>query len=142
MRPPVVGWGEDDGSFPVRFGWQGTRDPAAFLAVPAAIDFQAEHAWDEVRSRCHALAEEGRLRLAELTGIEPIAPDERWLGQMVATRLPDCDAAELKRRLYDDHRIEIPVEGRRGQPIVRASFQAYNDGSDLDTLLAALRRLL
>jgi isopenicillin-N epimerase len=142
MVPPVVGWGEDDGSFQSRFGWQGTRDPAAFLAVPAAIDFQLEHGWDDVRRRCHALAEEGRLRLAELTGIEPIAPDEGWLGQMVATGLPDCDPAELKRRLYDEHRIEIPVEGRRGQPMLRASFQAYNDRSDLAALLAALRKLL
>jgi isopenicillin-N epimerase len=139
MVPPVVGWGEEDGSFEARFGWQGTRDPAAFLAVPAAIDFQAEHGWDVERRRCRALAAEARLRLAELTGIEPIAPDERWLGQMVATRLPDCDAKALKGRLYDEHRIEVPVDGRRGQPILRASFQAYNAASDLDALLAALR---
>jgi isopenicillin-N epimerase len=142
MTPPVVGWGEDDGTFQARFGWQGTRDPAAFLAVPAAIDFQAEHGWDDVRGRCHVLAEAGRLRLAELTGIEPLAPDEGWLGQMVATRLPDCDAADLKRRLYDEHRIELPVETWRGGPVLRASFQAYNDASDLGVLLEALARLL
>ena len=30
---------------------QGTRDLAAYLSVPAAIEFQAEHDWPRVRAR-------------------------------------------------------------------------------------------
>ena len=102
MVPQVVGWNCTPGaSFAERFRWPGTHDPAAFLSVPAAIDFLAEHDWDEVRSRCHDLAEHGRIRLAELTGVEPLAPDESWLGQMVTAELPELDHEELKRRLYD-----------------------------------------
>ncbi len=37
IDPLVVSWGYDEG-FTRRHGWQGTRDPAAALAVPAAID--------------------------------------------------------------------------------------------------------
>ena len=35
--------------------YQGTRDLAAFLAVPAAIRFMQEHDWPTVRQRCHDL---------------------------------------------------------------------------------------
>ena len=142
LEPPVVGWSEREESFAARHRWQGTRDPAAYLAVPAAIDFLAEHGWDEVRGRCHDLAAAARLRLGELTGLEPLAPDETWLGQMVAAPLPDCDADELKRCLYERHRIEVPVQRFDGRPLIRASFQGYNDEADLDALLGALGALL
>jgi isopenicillin-N epimerase len=143
MVPPVVSWGSKPGaSFAERFRWPGTYDPAAFLAIPAAIDFLARHDWGEVRRRCHGLAELGRVRLAELTGIEPLAPDATWLGQMVAAGLPELDHPHLQRRLYDEHRIEIPVQRWQGRPVIRASFQGYNDESDLDALIAALRVLL
>jgi len=143
MAPPVVGWNCTPGaSFAERFRWPGTHDPAAFLSVPAAIDFLDEHDWDDVRRRCHDLAEHGRAALAELTDTEPLAPDESWLGQMVTAELPELDHEELKRRLYEEHRVEIPVQRWSGRPVIRASFQGYNDPSDLDTLLDALRTLL
>jgi selenocysteine lyase/cysteine desulfurase len=61
---------------------------------------------------------------------------------MVTAELPELDHEELKRRLYDEYRIEIPLHRFDGRPIIRASFQGYNDESDLDVLLEALRGLL
>jgi hypothetical protein len=55
--------------------WQGTRDPAGYLSVPAAIQFQAEHNWPRVRAECHELLREARRRIEELTGMPPICPD-------------------------------------------------------------------
>ena len=52
---------------------QGTRDPAAYLAVPDAIAFVREH---DVRDRCVALARAARAQLCELLGTEPLSPDE------------------------------------------------------------------
>jgi isopenicillin-N epimerase len=138
LAPLVVGWSERESSFAARHRWQGTHDPAAYLSVPAAIDFQAEHGWDEVRTRCLALAAQAAGRLADL-GLEPLAPDESWLGQMVAAELPECDVADLKARLYDRHRVEVPVQRWHDRPLVRASFQGYNDERDLDALVDALR---
>jgi isopenicillin-N epimerase len=136
----IVSWGWIEGhTFVGRNQWQGTRDLAAFLSVPAAIDFQAEHDWETVRARCHDLASAARRRVAALTDCAPIAPDSAvWFNQMVAAPLPPCDPVELKRRLYDEHRIEVPITGRNGQVYVRASFQGYNTEADLDALMAAL----
>lgn len=141
----VIGWGYgEDATFVARHTLAGTRDPAAYLTVPDAIDWQAARDWDAVRDRCHELAREARARLAELTGTEPLAPDSReHFAQMIATRLPDGDADEVQRRLHDDHRIEVPVSKRWNDiPLLRASFQGYNDAHDLARLLEALTQAL
>jgi isopenicillin-N epimerase len=138
LAPLVVGWSEREEAFGARHRWPGTYDPAACLSVPAAIDFLAEHDWDEVRQRCRALTAEAASRLDAL-GIEPLAPDPSWLCQMVAAELPECDAAGLKSRVYDRHRVEVPVQRWENRPLVRASFQGYNGERDLDAFLAALQ---
>jgi isopenicillin-N epimerase len=146
LEPLVVSWGwEAEKPSPSRFvdwhEWQGTRDLAAYLTVPAAIRFQAEHAWDDVRRRCHQLAVATRGRIDTLTGLPPICPDT-WFTQFFAARLPECDLDVLKARLYDEHRIEAPLIRWNGQAFIRVSFQAYNDEDDADALVLALARLL
>jgi len=142
------GWGREgtlaESTFVQRNEWQGTRDIAAFLSVPAAIRFQREHGWDEVRARCHELAREARLRIAALTGLPPISPDSpEWFSQMVSCPVPATDVQTLKDRLYDEFRVEVPVSRWKDRAtLVRASFQAYNDARDLDALLDGLAAIL
>ena len=64
----VVSWGwEAEHSGASRFvdyhEWQGTRDLATFLSVPAAIEFQHKYRWDDVRRCFIELAVETRGRL-------------------------------------------------------------------------------
>jgi isopenicillin-N epimerase len=133
IDPLVVSWDWGIGRpFADVHRWQGTRDPSAFLAVPAAIDFQAEHDWPSVRARCHGLLCGARDRL----GLEPLADT---FVQMLGFRLTVADGPALKRRLWDDHRIEVPVIETAAGPVIRVSVQAYNDESDLDALIGALR---
>ncbi len=147
LEPLVVSWGwEAERPGLSRFvdwhEWQGTRDVAAFLSVPAAIRFQAEHDWPAVRSRCHALAAATRDRIVDLTGLPPICHPEGWFAQFFAARLPECDLDALKARLVDEYRVEAPMVRWNGQPFVRVSFQAYNDRADADALIAGLARVL
>jgi len=147
MEPLVVSWGwrpTDPG--PSRFideqERQATKDPAAYLTVPAAIAYQAEHDWPRVRQECHALVRQAREGILELTGEEAIAADDpRWFAQMAAMTLPECDTEALKSRLWDEYRIEIPV-GRGQRPRIRISVQGYNTRTDIERLLEALTKLL
>jgi isopenicillin-N epimerase len=124
-----------------RHQWQGTRDISAFLSVPAAIDFQREHDWDQVRRRCHAMAIEVRERIGALTGLPPICSDDAF-GQMVPVPLPPCDPKALKATLYDRFRIEVPITVHRGRHLLRVSLQGYNTPADVDALVEAVRVLL
>ncbi len=144
IEPLIVshGW-EDGGTFVSRNQWQGTRDLAAFLSVPAAIDFQQQHGWPAVRARCHELARALRAQLAELTGLPPVAPDSgEWFAQMVAVPLPACDLAALGADLRDRYHIEVPLIPRPEGAYIRASFQGYNTQADADALVQALAALL
>jgi isopenicillin-N epimerase len=130
IDPLVVSWDWGDGAaFHELHRWQGTRDPAAYLAVADAIEFQEAHDWPSVRERCHAL-----LAAADF-GLEPLTDD---YAQMRGFRLDHDDPPALKRKLYDEHRIEVPVvESRHGWSL-RVSVQAYNDADDLQALVSAL----
>jgi isopenicillin-N epimerase len=139
LQPLVLSWDwERETAFAARHGWSGTRDPAAHLAVPDAIDFLADHGWDAVRARCRDLAVRARDGLAAL-GLEPL---EGPFAQMVALELPPCDPEEVQRRLFDDHRVEVLCREWAGRPLLRVSFQGYNDEDDLERLLEALPRVL
>lgn len=120
-----------------RLQWQGTRDIAAFLAVPAALDFQARHDWPALRRECHARAVALQRRVTASNGLAPIAPDEAF-GQMVPIPVPDTDPEALRSRLFERHRIEVPVTQHAGLTLVRVSVQAYNTAADLEALAAAL----
>ena len=150
LDPLVVSWGYDaeDGfgsgnQFIDYHEWQGTRDLAAFLSVPAAIEFMREHKWDAVSDRCHHLARAARREINALTGLPPICPEtSSWFKQMFAARLPDVDEKELKKRLYDDYHIEVPLLRWGGDPFIRVSVQGYNTQVDVDAVVDALGELL
>jgi len=148
LEPLVVSWGWESehpssSQFIDYHQWQGTRDIAAFLSVPAAIKFQAQNGWSEVRRQCRALAADTRRRINDLTGFEPICPDTPdWFTQFFSARLPDVDLDTLKQRLYDEYRIEVPLIRWNDQCLIRVSFQGYNSQADADALVNALSRLL
>ncbi|HJQ52040.1 MAG TPA: aminotransferase class V-fold PLP-dependent enzyme [Gaiellaceae bacterium] len=134
---PIVSWGYADGAtFAERIEQQGTRDPAAWLTVPDAIAFQAERDWDVVRERSRRVALEARRELCTLLGTELLAPDA-MVAQMAAVRLPHA-VGDLAERLYERHRVEIPIE----DDLLRLSVAAYTTREEIDRLLAALAREL
>ncbi|MFI5272240.1 MAG: aminotransferase class V-fold PLP-dependent enzyme [Ktedonobacterales bacterium] len=147
LQPLVVSWGwraREPGPslFQDYFGWTGTHDPSAYLSVPAAIAFQREHDWVQVRSACHALLARARSAIGELTGLPPIEPDSPdWYVQMCAIPLPTAGlpANQLQARLFDEHLVEVPITEWGGRRFVRVSIQAYNTERHVERLVAALR---
>lgn len=151
VEPLIVSWGygpNRDFSFGSDFldylQWWGTKDPAAALSVPAALDFMEAYGWTAVRQQCQQLATETLARIGQLTGLPSIyAPDsDLFAPQMFAAPLPPVDAKQLKRRLYDDYQVEVPIVTWNGRVFVRVSIQGYNTHADADALLAALGDLL
>lgn len=148
VEPLVVSWGwESEQPGPSKFvdeqEWQGTRDIAAYLAVPAAIQFQRDQQWPLVREQCHELVRAARAQMTALTGLPPLTPDDpAWFAQMSALPLPPCHLDALKARLYDEYRIEIPTIHWNDRQFVRLSVQGYNSRADITRLIEALRVLL
>ncbi|MDX2079010.1 MAG: aminotransferase class V-fold PLP-dependent enzyme [bacterium] len=122
--------------------YQATRDISAYLSVPAAIEFQKQHNWGAERQRCHQLAVETRQRIADLTEMHIVAPEE-WLGQMFISPLPDTiDPNAFKQRLYDEFKVEAPIVVWNKQHFIRISFQGYNTQADADAVVNALTVML
>lgn len=148
LEPLVVSWGWDavepgPSPFIDHHQWQGTNDIAAYLSVPAAIRFMETHQWPRVRERSHDLLQAARREIAEITNLPPIAPDSgEWYAQMAAFPLPRCDTELVKRRLYDEFHIEVPIVTWNERPLVRVSLQGYNTPADVGVLTGALRAIL
>jgi isopenicillin-N epimerase len=151
VEPLVISWGY--GATPATttgsryidlLQWTGTKDPAAFLSIPAAIQFMRDHHWDQVRQECHALLRQAVERICDLTGLPPLYPlDSDFYSQMAIAPLPaGVDLTSLKARLYDEYRIEVPLIQWQDRKFVRISIQGYNTGADVDALVVALKTLL
>ncbi len=123
------------------YEWTGTDDPAAYLSVPAAIEFQQRNNWPAVRAACHTLVLEAERQILALSGQSPISPEKYWV-QMRSIPLPECDTLELGKRLWDEYRIEIPLVFWNERPFVRISIQAYNHPEHVDRLVTAITRCL
>ena len=167
VRPATISHGANapetrKARFRSEFDWQGTLDPTAWLAVPAALD-------DDRR--------DGRGRLAGGHGQEPRAgdrgrrgrsrastgtttPPESMVGSMVALPLPGdgplggaaaedqsspLEADPLQTAIYDRFAIEVPIgpwpvpAAESPDPprrVIRVSIALHNDRDDVDRLVA------
>jgi isopenicillin-N epimerase len=144
LHPTVISWGLGRG-FTAEFDWVGTRDPSAYLAAPAAIEFLRELGPDRVRAYNHALAWEAARLLSERWG-NPLELEEEMVGTMATVPLPGGlgstkeDAARLRDDLLETDRIEIQLHAWRGRLWVRSSTQIYNERSDVERLAEAILR--
>lgn len=147
IEPLIVSWGwESDKPGESRFNdyleWTGTMDISAYLTVPAAIQFQRDNNWPLHQKRCHELADQCLYQINKLTSQQSIYTQSSQFAQMVSIQLPALDIEELKNILYDRYKIEVPLFYWNSYPIIRVSFQAYNDEKDLIKLSDALTQLL
>jgi isopenicillin-N epimerase len=146
LQPLVVSWGWESerpshSRFLDHFTWPGTADPSAYLSVGAAIQFQAQRDWPQVRAACHEMAVWARERLVALTGMEPLCSADSFV-QMFAVELPVGSVEKLGTRLWDEYHVEVPLILWNKREFTRISIQAYNKPEDVEQLETALHALL
>jgi len=151
IEPLIVSWGyhttpetTNGSQFQDYLGWTGTKDPSASLSVPAALQFMLEHNWEKVRQDCHDILQPALQRICELVQMEPLYPLESDLYyQMgIAPLPPQTDLVSLKKSLYDEYRVEVPLIDWNNRKFVRISVQGYNTPEHLEALYAGLVELL
>lgn len=158
VLPPVLSWGRIPPtkitSWSDEFVWVGTRNPAAYLSVPAAIGFLESVGLAEFRARTHWLAQRARRRLLELTDLPPLVPDDAtWYAGMAHVPLPppksgrvggeSCPISNpLQDTIWRRLAIEVPIVEFRGVRYIRVSCHLYNDSEQIDRLAGGLKTLL
>ncbi|MFM8678887.1 MAG: aminotransferase class V-fold PLP-dependent enzyme [Alphaproteobacteria bacterium] len=145
LVPGVVSHGHG-GGFAASFDWVGTRDLSSWLAVPAGIAFLEGIGAERLRARNHALALAMAETLAAAWGTEVGAP-RSMLSAMAPVRVPGAPEASweagraLRRRLWQEHRVEVPVMPVGDALWARISAQAFNVPQDYRRLASALPAL-
>lgn len=144
LDPLVVSWGYDSvapgaSRFLDYHEQQGTRDIAAFLTAPAAIQFLQKNNWSEQSQKCKQMILDVYADFCALLGSEPICPvTSEFLGQMCSIPIKTQKPFELKEILYNQYKIEIPVMQIDHGIFLRISLNTYNDKRDLEILKHAL----
>ena len=130
--------------YTAEFDWIGTRDPSAWLSVPAAINFHMRMGGPSLRERNIKLARASATQLALLWKTERGSPDN-LTGSMATIRLPLSGAATIERaievraRLFEAHRIELAITPFSGSLWARISAHAYNEPTDYQRLSEVFR---
>ncbi len=138
LHPTVISnfYGE---GFQREFGWCGTGDFSAKLAVPAAIEFIEALGVARYRGQLRALAVEAAQLICDAWKISTGAPLSMF-HPMVTIPLPVDEAgtaeavARWRMELLTEHHIEVPIHAINGRLYVRISAQVYNQLSDYETL--------
>jgi len=146
VKPVVVSWGKDGddptpSEFIQNFQWQGTRDMSAFLTIPTAINFYIKEI-KPYQESCKKVIQDTCSEFQSILNTEPISAGREWLAQLLAHPLPKNRPSNLKKRLWEEYQIEIPVFEWNRQEFVRVSIQVYNTQKDVDLLMSALRSLI
>jgi isopenicillin-N epimerase len=138
IHPPVISHGYGSGMVK-EFDWTGTRDPSAFLSVPAAIAFHRRIGGTGLMARNAALALEAASMLAARWGTDLAGPRDMFAA-MVAVALPERfkDAVRLRNALAQAHGIETVVQAHGDRLWLRVAAQAYNELGDYEGLAAAV----
>ena len=154
IRPPVLSWGRlppnKIDSWSDEFVWSGTRNPVAYLGVPAAINFLENIGLDAFRARTHWLAQYARRRLVEVFQLEPIVPDDStWYASMAHVPLAQTTTNEtcavanpLQHTIWERLGIEVPIVDFAGRRYIRVSCHLYNDTEQIDQLVAGLKDIV
>ncbi len=145
IKPVIYSWGKngDDpepSEFLQDFQWQGTRDMSAFLTIPEIIEFFKSDLKDS-QYYSKKLIQSSYEKFQNILDNDAISIGNKFLGQMVSHPLPVNMNKNIKKILWEDYRIEIPIFEWNNMKFIRLSIHIYNDEKDIDSLMNALRSI-
>ena len=147
-RPAVMSHGAGQG-FQSRFLWDGCRDYAAALAIPAVLDYWEQFGIETTRQKMKNTLDGAVSLLGDMFGHSKkettLVPLSLHAPMMTLVRLPDSlqkpgpegatstDAKMIQDYLYT-HFIEVPIKCVNGVLYVRLSCHVYNKLEEYDRL--------
>ena len=124
-----------------KLGHVGTVPPAPIMAVEDALAFHAAIGSRNKEARLRWLARRWMDQVADVPGVRLVTPrDPRLHCALGAFAIDGVPAAEIVRRLMDDHRIFTVVRKFGDGEVVRVTPHLYSGPEDLDALAAAIRQ--
>ena len=124
------------------FEYNGTKDPAAWLSVPASIRYINDLKNKKLFKTKSNVLYEYALKLSK-TFKMPLLADRKFLPPlMISLPIPKVNELEFQRKLYKNYNIEIPIIPWEDKSFARISYQLYNSIKDLEKLEYALKKLL
>lgn len=124
-----------------KLGHVGTVPPAPIMAIEDALAFHAAIGASNKEARLRWLARRWMDQVRDLPGVRVYTPREPQLhGALGAFGIDGVPAADIVRRLMEEHRIFTVVRKFAGTEIVRVTPHLYNGPDDLDALAAAIRQ--
>ena len=147
IDPLVVSWGyhalfPSASTFIDHHQTNGTRDYSAFLTIPTAIQFMAEHDWQKVAADCRKLVQANAAFFCELLGATAMAPiSDDFIVQLYSAQIKTTEPEKLHRYFFDNYKIEIPVMRHGNRVYLRYSINACNSQHDLDILFDAIKEI-
>ncbi len=148
-EPAVMSHGLGQG-FQSRFLWDGCRDYAAALSVPAVLDYWhsrgVSQVQEDIRTKLHAAVKLLGVEWHGHTETTTLVPLELHAPMMALVRLPmslqqamatSDDAKRIQDYLFD-HSIEVPIKCVNGVLYVRISAHVYNEMEEYSRLADAI----
>ncbi len=124
------------------FEYNGTKDPAAWLSVPASIKYINDKKNTKLFITQSKVLYNFAFKLSKTFEI-PLLGDRKFLPPlMISVPIPKVKEIEFQRKLYKNYKIEIPIIPWENKSFARISYQLYNSIKDLEKLEYALKKLL
>jgi selenocysteine lyase/cysteine desulfurase len=124
-----------------KLGHVGAVPPAPIMAVEDALAFHATIGTSNKESRLRWLARRWMDQVADVPGVRLYTPrDPRLHCALGAFAIDGMPAAEVVRRLMDEHRIFTVVRKFGDAEIVRVTPHLYTQLDELDALARAIRQ--
>ena len=124
------------------FEYNGTKDPAAWLSVPASIKYINDKKNTKLFITQSKVLYDFALKLSK-TFKMPLLGHRKFLPPlMISVPIPKVKEIEFQRKLYKNYKIEIPIIPWENKSFARISYQLYNSIKDLEKLEYALKKLL